>query len=450
MLDPACGDGRFLAYHRASVGIEFSSAIAKEARLRAPWALVHQAEFFGWAEQTTERFEVAAGNPPFIRYQRFTGETRKRALRLCALQGAHFSGLTASWAPFLVATSSLLKPGGRMAFVVPAKICHATYATPLIEFLVSKFRKVLIVAIREKIFANLSEDAWLLYAEGYGESTKRIGLTLLTHFSHNTKPPQPTKWVSIDEWRKSGGRLRRYVLKNEILGYYDYLSTVPGVVSLGSVASTGIGYVSGDNDFFHLRPSEAEELGIPNRLLRVTVRNGRQIKIVQVDTSTVKKWLADDMEVLLLDLSQADSIPKPVQHYLNSKAGRRARERYKCRTRTPWYVVPDTKAPDAFITYMNGREPGLVPNMAGCVCTNSLLAVRLKNNAHLSRIVNAWKHPLARLSQEIEGHPLGGGMLKLEPGEAARVWLPVTGQSEIDTSLLVEGVSSMQKWRHYD
>ena len=43
----------------------------------------------------------------------------------------------------------------------------------------------------------------------------------------------------------------------------------------GELASIGIGYVSGGNDFFHLRPSQAAELGIPAAFLRPTVRNGR-------------------------------------------------------------------------------------------------------------------------------------------------------------------------------
>jgi len=54
-----------------------------------------------------ERFECAAGNPPFIRYQTFKGAMRKRALAHSLTHGAQFSGLTSSWAPFLVSTATL-------------------------------------------------------------------------------------------------------------------------------------------------------------------------------------------------------------------------------------------------------------------------------------------------------------------------------------------------------
>ena len=136
------------------MGVEQDPSAYALARQRAPWAEIFEADFFTWASSTSDRFECAAGNPPFIRYQRFTGETRDRALRLCAALGAPFSALTSSWAPFLVATASLLKPGGRMAFVVPAEIGHAPYATPLLRYLACHFAKVHLTAVREKVFTG--------------------------------------------------------------------------------------------------------------------------------------------------------------------------------------------------------------------------------------------------------------------------------------------------------
>jgi adenine-specific DNA-methyltransferase len=124
-LDPSCGDGRFIAAHRNSVGIEQDAAATHVAMQRAPWALVHEGEFFSWAAETQERFTAVGGNPPFVRYQTFKGDVRARAIALCNALGARFNGLASSWAPFLVVSASLLEPGGRLAFVVPAEIGHA-------------------------------------------------------------------------------------------------------------------------------------------------------------------------------------------------------------------------------------------------------------------------------------------------------------------------------------
>jgi adenine-specific DNA-methyltransferase len=51
LLDPSCGDGRFIAGHRNSVGIEQDAQATQTAMSRAPWALVHEGEFFAWASE---------------------------------------------------------------------------------------------------------------------------------------------------------------------------------------------------------------------------------------------------------------------------------------------------------------------------------------------------------------------------------------------------------------
>lgn len=78
LLDPSCGDGRFIAKHPNSVGIEWDSVSVEAAKCRAPSALVHDGDFFAWAARTADRFDCVAGNPPFIRYQKFKGKTRAR------------------------------------------------------------------------------------------------------------------------------------------------------------------------------------------------------------------------------------------------------------------------------------------------------------------------------------------------------------------------------------
>ena len=278
LLDPACGDGRFIAGHRNAVGIEQDTKATQAAMSHAPWALVHEGDFFAWAAETVERFECAAGNPPFIRYQSFKGAARARAIDLCARLGADFSGLASSWAPFIVATAGLLKPGGRMAFVVPAEIGHAPYAAPLLEYLVGRFSNVHIIAVRKKLFPDLSEDCWLLYAEGFEGVVSDIRFTVLDHFEGSVRPPRHFIRVSVQEWRTEWNRrLRPFLMSSDARDLYRNIAGRSDMPRFGDLASVGIGYVSGANDFFHLRPSDAQRLGISSQFLHPSVRNGRAL-----------------------------------------------------------------------------------------------------------------------------------------------------------------------------
>lgn len=115
--------------------------------------------------------------------------------------------------------------------------------------------------------------------------------------------------------------------------------------------------------------------------------------------------------------------------------------------RNPWYSVPDVHVPDFFLTYMTGRAPRLVRNSEETTYTNAVHSVRERKAVR--RIIEGWDTPFVRLSSELEGHPLGGGTLKLEPREATRIVLPAPGMVfELSAAEAKEAVSTMRKWKH--
>lgn len=333
-----------------------------------------------------------------------------------------------------------------MAFVVPAEIGHAPYAVPVLEFLARNFESILVVAVREKLFPDLSEDCWLLYADGFGGNSEELQFLPVERFEFTTKPPRRNLSIRLSDWRTWNSRLRPFLLPARVRDLYAEMASDPRAQRLGRLARVGIGYVTGANDFFHFRPSIAERLGIPAQLLLPAVRSGRSLAGGCIDETRVRKWLDADEPVLLLALRPDTELPASVRRYLDSEAGWEARAAYKCRTRDPWYVVPDVKVPDGFLSYMSGDGPTLVGNPAGCVCTNSVHAVQVTGGLSIARLTELWAHPFTALSCEIEGHPLGGGMLKLEPREAANVLLADFPPSN---KRIVDAIAVMKRWRHY-
>jgi len=452
LLDPSCGDGRFIAGHAKSVGIEQDPAAGIIAMQRAPGALIHEGDFFSWAGSTEERFECAAGNPPFIRYQLFKGPVRKRAIALCNDFGARFNALASSWPMFLVATAHLVKDGGRMAFVVPAEIGHAPYSAPLIEYLADNFSTLQIIAVRKKLFPDLSEDCWLLYVDGKGGHTDHIGFTPLETFSYAERPPAPAIRVPLSDWRGLWNkRLRPFLMPASARDLYERIAMGETTERFGAFASINIGYVSGANDFFHLRPSDVERFSIPEELLFPSVRNSRALPAKQLNASVIQRWQREDRQSFLLRLNKEMELPAALKKYLRTSRAKEAASAYKCRVRDPWYVVPDVKIPDFFLSYMSGRKVAFVQNAAKASCTNSVHAVTLKDRSRLPRVLAAQESALFQLSCEIEGHPLGGGMLKLEPREACNVLIPQEAElAGLDQDILQSGIAALQSWRHYE
>lgn len=216
------------------------------------------------------------------------------------------------------------------------------------------------------------------------------------------------------------------------------------------IASVGIGYVSGANDFFHLRPSEAERWRIPAGFLHPTVRASRMLPPGRLTAESLDRWRRNDEPMLLLRIRKDDDLPMSVRRYLDTDAGRAARTSFKCRTRTPWYAVPDIRVPDFFLTYMSGRSPNLVRNLSTASCTNTMHGVHLHDKSAASQLIRIWRTSFVRLSCEIEGHPLGGGMLKLEPREATRVVLPDASLlSDLSGPAVEDALATLRTWRHY-
>ena len=120
VLDPSCWTERFLAGLEDAVGVDVDPVAAAEASRRVDGEIV-TADFFEWPRKRIAGSPPLSGNPPFIRYQRFRGQTRRRALDYCAAQGVRLSGLCSSWAPFVVAASSLLKRGDAWRSWCPPK-----------------------------------------------------------------------------------------------------------------------------------------------------------------------------------------------------------------------------------------------------------------------------------------------------------------------------------------
>ena len=338
-----------------------------------------------------------------------------------------------------------------MAFVVPAEVGHAPYSSPLLDYLVRSFSIVQVVAIRKKLFPTLSEDCWILYTEGFGGCTSTIRFSVQEAFRQTPVPPSQFMKVPIREWREFWNcRLRPFVLPAAVRAFYRDMARHPGASRLGDVASVGIGYVTGANSFFHLRPSVASHWNLPTSMLRATVRNGRVLPRLRLTSATVEAWQRDDEPVLLLHVPRDAELPDTVRRYLETDEGRAARETYKCRVRDPWYSVPDVRIPDFFLSYMSGQEPSLVYNEAGCTCTNSVHGVHMKTRVAVDDLLAVWESAFVKLSCEIEGHPLGGGMLKLEPREASRILLPPRATPrQMDNAFVEQAVTIMREWRHY-
>jgi len=460
-MDPSFGGGVFLrsACHRLArlggepaaqiFGVEIDpqahAKVAEEIPLecgvnqRNLWLT----NFFELDQHTGPLVDVVVGNPPFIRYQRFSGEVRRLALRRVAEEGVRLTELTSSWAPFVVHSVAMLRQGGRLALVVPMEIGHAAYARPVLDYLSRSFERVTFLTFRRKLFPALNEDTLLLLAENKGLRCAEFlwrdlsNADLLSEIQRQgCRILSGTQCMNTQALSQGQERLIEYFLPKPARDLYRQLRELPLTQRLGVLADVGIGYVTGANDYFHLGRSEIRQWDIPPEFLRPAVCRSRALSGLRFTREDLDHALKVGEAGFLLAVGVNAEIPEGVRRYLDYGEKLGVPQAYKCRTRSPWFRVPHVYLPDAFLSYMSGTMPRLVANDAGVVAPNTLHILRLHPLMALPGMAIAalWQTSLARLSVEIEGHALGGGMLKLEPTEAENVVLPT---SQINPQTLV-------------
>jgi adenine-specific DNA-methyltransferase len=434
VLDPSCGDGVFLQAASERIldlgnsrpqiwGVDVDPRALRASHLRSSGARLLEGNFFSLEPGDIPLVTTVVGNPPFIRYQTFNGKQRADALKCALNAGVELPQLCSSWAPFIVQSTTFLQQGGRLGMVAPAELIHARYAREVLRYLLRQFGQITVRMFQKKMFEELSEDTILLLCEDFGKPCSWFSVTPTTCIEDARSDERNTIPVDIEAIRSGRHRLTRYLLSPKARHLYESIAGETGVARLGDDADVGIGYVTGCNNYFHLTTSEAKSWRVPSRYLAPAVLSLGDFHgtVFRRSDWELLRNLNRKTHLLRIPALKTGAFPNGLVKYISHGRERRVSEHFKCRVRETWYSVPHVRVGDAFLSYMSGSSPKLVRNGSGFVAPNTLHIVRFAPGRHWKPFIAGWYSSLTRLSCEIEGHPLGGGMLKLEPSEAESV-----------------------------
>ena len=408
------------------VGIEMYSPSAELARRQleergvCPHVVV--TDFFDY--RSTDTFDVVLGNPPFIRYQSFSGEGRAKGLAAALAQGVRLNRLASAWAAFVIHACSFLKSNGRLGLVLPAELLSVNYAATVRAYLMSRFASLKIVTFEQQVFPGVQEEIVLLLASGSGKTEKFELLQARTladlegslgkRWSHFKPQRSDEKWTNA-------------FIPEEALDLYRSLQMRNSVQRLECWGNAFLGSVTGANDYFLLTESEAHEYQLSQReLICVLPPGSRHLKGIEL-TTTAWEFLRDQEQKVYLfspaSLRPSEFARQRIEY--GERAGKN--QRYKCRARTPWWLVPLVEKPDLFITYMTHEGVRLITNNASLHITNSHYGFKFQTSRKalgMKLLPIAALNSLTLLGSEMEGRSYGGGLLKIEPREVERLPLP--------------------------
>ncbi|MFN8077587.1 MAG: N-6 DNA methylase [Kineosporiaceae bacterium] len=449
VLEPSCGEAAFLtaAAHRLAGlgggsrtvprlhGVELHGPSAEHARRLVDGATagarvdvaVTTSDFFDVPPRPV--YDVVLGNPPFVRYQDFSGEARAKAREAALAAGVRLSALASSWAAFVVHATRFLAPGGRLALVLPAELLSVNYAAGVRDHLMRTFAHVKLVLFTERVFPGVLEEVVLLLAEGQGPTDHCELVQVRDVAELLTVDPRTAQAADAARWRPASprGKWTPAMLAAADLDAYDAALAGEGVTTLSAWGETSLGGVTGNNRYFTLTQAQAEQWGLqPGRdLTRISPPGSRHLRGLDLGRAA---WthLADAARPVWL--FRPGTAPSPqARAYLAHGEQLGVPDAYKCRVRTPWWRTPLPGVADLLLTCMNADTPRLVGNGARVHHLNSVHGVYLRDDvpeAARRLLPVAALTSLTLLGAETVGRAYGGGMLKLEPGEADHLPLP--------------------------
>lgn len=436
LLEPSAGDGAFLRgldAHpigdrlRDILAVELVASEADKCRsaLCSRQAQVVTGSFLAWAQATGEKFDIAVGNPPFVRFQ-FVGDDDKRlALEIMRMAGLPFRRVSNLWIPVTLGALLHLRAGGVFAFIIPSECLTGVSAGLIREWLLKNVDELQVEMFPPGTFPEVLQQVVVL--SGKRRTTTRLSthapLRFVDYLADGRRAKSWSHSAAVDTHTWT-----RYLLSPSHLDAYTEATRFPAVERLGALAKIEVSTVTGANDFFCVTTSQLREYDLSpwSVPLLSRIRHAKGLTFAASDYSEV---VASEQKAHLLyfDGQAGDALEAAgPARYLATGIAMGIDRRYKCRIRRPWYRVPLVKPGQVLLSKRSHRFPRLVLNDAQVATTDTIYQgfVSSSSRVNPAALVAGFHNSLTLLSCEIEGRSFGGGVLELVPSEIARVAVP--------------------------
>ena len=432
ILEPSAGDGAFLIGLAASPLAQRSTDVvaievvedeavkcrARAAAVRLDAAVVH-ADFLRWQAAEREPFDLAVGNPPFVRFQFVSDESKLHAQRISSELGLPDKRVSNLWISVLLGALSALRSGGVFAFVIPSECFTGISAHSVRSWLARHCENLTFDLFPPGSFPEVLQEVVVLSGRLCDRGSGAGSVTICDHgeggreWSHIVDPEART-WT-------------RYLLGPSELAALAEARALPPVEALEVIAKFDVAAVTGANAFFSINEetTEAFDLEAWTTALLPRIRHAEGLVYRPKEQAALRETGA---ACSLLDFA-ADR-PDPLDHpgatsYLRSGEAAGLHKRYKTRIREPWFRVPHIRAGQLLFSKRSHWYPRTIVNAAAVVTTDTIYRGRILDASVSAEDFAATFHnSLTLLSAEIEGRSFGGGVLELVPSEIGRLAMP--------------------------
>ncbi|UVC12659.1 N-6 DNA methylase (plasmid) [Rhizobium sp. TH2] len=422
---------------------DYLSEMLGEAHLPANFLLQDFLDY-NKMESWPATFDVVLANPPYIPHHRI-GRDRVRELSERSWTVPNMGGRASLWGYFINHTLTFLRPGGRMAWVLPGAFLQADYARSIRTYVSANFERAVAFVVHDRIFLSegTDEETVVLLAEGYGNGQGEPILKLGETSSLDELEELIFRWANCQwESEPNRGSAASLSLTGESKQVFDELASSHFCSDFAAIGKVQIGLVTGANDFFVLSESQISAAGLAAEDCKMILSKFKAAKGLELYTEDLLEYAQNGGRSYLVTSRSPDD-DSAISRYVQTFDQTRKALNSTFRKRAVWSQTCDDRIPDAFFPVMHHGGPRIVLNRCSVNCTNTIHRIFFRDGRsphELKLIAISFLTSFSQISAELVGRRYGSGVLKHEPRDAEKIMLllPICDPGEVD--LIYEGI----------
>jgi adenine-specific DNA methylase len=394
--------------------------------------------------------DAIVGNPPYVSYHSMDAEQRRVTAEFLDHSEFQLDRKASLWAYFVLHALDFLKPGGRVAWVLPGSFVQTQYGAEVRKVIAEKFSRSVALQLNERLFLNegTEENSVILLGEGWKQAPDDETLSVGYAESLQDLEEIVEDW-SEERWKGSTykSRIGVALMQPQSRSAIAAVEEDTRVVSLSDIVDIKIGIVTGANRFFVIDKSTAENKGLRKSDVDYILPKFRVAKGLSVTEVDFDAACESGERCLFVRARSEDEMTDRLESYFRTFAEGDRKSNATFKKRSDWRDPDDPYKPDAFFPYMHQKGPRLVLNKATVNSTNTVHRVYFKgkrkpdlfrdmqSEVFQKAITVSMISTFTQLSSELEGRAYGSGVLKHEPSDAGRIKiiLPVfESESEVE------------------
>ncbi|WP_179367628.1 Eco57I restriction-modification methylase domain-containing protein [Winogradskyella forsetii] len=448
ILEPSVGDGAFVdslkSFQDLSIKLDAVDINANELKKAAIRWKKRNSNFkeIDFLEFNPKRhYSAVIGNPPYVKKNILSDEQIEMSKEIH--NQAKLSEATSKniWVTFLIKSIGLLQKNGVLAFVLPSELLQVQFAEEIREYLKKEFDRIEIFTFNDLMFECKGQDTIVLFAykkhiikgEFFAniENQKNLEDESFILRKNDILIESKVKWTH--HFLSSDELIFLENIKNSLKLVSDYSDSKPGIVTAA-------------NKFFIIDKETEAKYSLEDYTKPIIQKgffvNG-SVVFNKKDFLDLEK---SNRPTRLLQLNNDDEITESLRQYLEIGQNQDIPERYKCRKRNNWYVIPNiSKKPKGLFFKRSHLYPKILKNTSEAFVTDSAYKIEMKEGYNLESFIYSFYNSLTLLFSETNGRYYGGGVLELTPSEFKGLPLPYMKVDKNEFNKYVKTFEAKQK-----